>query len=66
MGDPLPCSRAPERGGDAGGDRMVGSMLNVRRAGCFRAVYWDGSDGNGGTFLGGDAGPELVAGRPGD
>ena len=45
---------------------MVGSMLNVRRVCCFRGAYWAGSEGNGGTSLGGDAGPELVAGRPGD
>lgn len=42
-------------------------MLKVRRPAADLCVaYWDGSEGNGGTFLGEDGGPELVTGRPGD
>lgn len=41
-------------------------MLSVRRPGCLRGAYWEGNEGSGGTSFGGEAGPELVAGRPGD
>ena len=60
----------PIERGDAGGDRVVGSTLTVRRAGSFRFSYWVGSDGNGGTStkleLRDPVGPELVDGRWGD
>ena len=64
MGEPLPWSRfsLPDRGGDAGGDRIDGPMLIARPLGSFRGAYCVGRLGNGGTLTG----PELVAGRWGD